>query len=115
MLRILVLLLGFGFRLSEAMDWKQPSYWSDLLPNVINSLGMRASIESELQKRAINKTIWISAKEYQGATFFEYVKHSYSQHGPVSCWGCLYLTILSVNGTFMMERIIHSENNPDFY
>lgn len=73
-------LLFIGFSL---LAWAEPTsghrnagrgWAASLLHKSARSLGMRAVEEEEshsLQKRATNKTVWISAHTYQGETFFD--------------------------------------------
>jgi len=102
----LVLLLGFNFRPVEATNWKTPALWANSLSKFIRSLSGHASTAAELEKRALNKTLWISAKVYEGDTFFEYVSQS----------SCSSLPRNVVSAQFVAGPTTHVINSEwDFY
>ena len=84
----------------EAFDWRKSGAWgASLLPRAIRSLGGATSSGENLHKRAVNKTLWISAKVYEGDTFFEFVQ----------CLTVVAVTNnLAVNGSSTAGRTIPS-------
>lgn len=72
-----LLFIGFSLLLcAESSYAHRASGWAaSLLHKSARSLGVRGVVDdsNHLEKRAANKTVWVSAHTYQGQSFFEYV------------------------------------------
>lgn len=95
-----ILLLDTLVQPVEALHLGRPGSWANsLLRRSSRPLSDNVAVGEVLQKRGVNKTIWILDKIYQGQTFFEYV-------GRLRLF--YPLTISIVNGSFIVGQIIHS-------
>jgi hypothetical protein len=100
-----MLFIGFSLLLCvESSYAHRASGWAaSLLRKSARSLGIGSATGSnDLEKRAENKTVWISAHTYQGESFFEYVfiRTAY-------LWLIAY-SVPTATGFSTMVPIIHS-------